>query len=95
MIVPYATFKGIITVVGVSSGSYLLYRYFQAVTAEYVRQGVTVGLLWMAINLVLDFIFLVPMSKLTLTDYLLTIGISYLAIPPIAICMGFILANKK
>ena len=95
MILPYATFKGIITVVGVTSGSYLLYRYFGFVSVDYVREGVIVGFSWTAINLLLDFVFLVPMAKLGASEYLLSIGISYLAIPPIAICMGCILEAKK
>lgn len=95
MVVPYATFKGIITVVGVSSGCFLLYRYFLLVTADYVRQGVWVGFSWLAINLILDYIFLLPMARIGLSEYILTIGISYLAIPPIAICMGVLLQGKK
>lgn len=95
MILPYATFKGIITVVGVASGSYLLYRYFLLVSGNYIREGMIVGLSWMAINLLLDFVFLVPMARIGASEYLLTIGISYLAIPPIAICMGFILKAKE
>ncbi|MBL7852243.1 MAG: hypothetical protein JNN04_15170 [Cyclobacteriaceae bacterium] len=95
MVVPYATFKGIITVVGVGSGSYLLYRYFLLVSDQFARQGIIVGISWMLINLVLDMIFLMPMAKLSFSEYLLTIGISYLSIPPIAVCMGYLLEEKK
>jgi uncharacterized membrane protein YpjA len=95
MIVPYATFKGIITVVGVGSGCYLLYRYFLLVTDHFAKQGIVVGVMWMLINLVLDMIFLVPMAKLNVSEYLLTIGISYLSIPAIAITMGYLLHDKK
>ncbi len=88
MLVPYATFKSIISVIGVASGSYLLYRYFGYVTKDFLRDGLLVGISWMLINLVCDFLFLVPMAKLGPWEYLITIGISYLAIPVMAMAMG-------
>jgi uncharacterized membrane protein YpjA len=95
LLVEYSTFKSIITVVGVSSGCYLLYRYFKYVETDYVRNGMIVGCSWMVINFILDLIFLVPMAKLGIGEYFLTIGISYLAIPPLALLVAYALARRR
>jgi len=95
LLVPYATFKSIITVVGALSGCYLLYRYFKYVDNNFIRNGVIVGLTWFVINLILDAIILIPIMKTTLTNYFMTIGISYFSIPVISTTMGFLLDRKK
>ena len=95
LLVPYATFKSIITVVGALSGCYLLYRYFKYVDNNFIRNGVIVGLTWFVINLILDAIILIPIMKTTLTNYFMTIGISYFSIPVISTTMGFLLDRKE
>jgi uncharacterized membrane protein YpjA len=39
------------------------------------------GLLWLVVNLVLDFVILLPMSHMSLSDYIAQIGLRYLMIP--------------
>jgi len=95
LLVPYATFKSIITVVGALSGCYLLYRYFKYVDNNFIRNGVIVGLTWFMINLILDAIILIPIMKTTFTNYFMTIGISYFSIPVISTTMGFLLDRKE
>jgi len=94
LLVPYATFKSTITVVGALSGCYLLFRYFKYVDSSFIRNGMIVGLSWFAINLILDAIILIPMMKTTFTNYFMTIGISYFSIPTISTTMGFLLDRK-
>jgi len=92
--VPYATFKSAIMIVGVISGCYLLFRYFKYVDSDFVRNGIIVGVSWFAINLVLDTLILIPIMKTTFTEYFMSIGLSYFAIPTISITMGFLLERK-
>lgn len=94
ILVPYATFKSIIMVVGTLSGSYLLYLYFKLINNDFIRNAVVVGLTWFVINIVLDSAVLIPMMKTTFIDYFMAIGVSYLAIPAISITMGFLLNIK-
>jgi hypothetical protein len=94
LIVAYATFKSVITVVGAISGCYLLVRYFKVVNNDFIRNGAVVGMSWLLINLILDTIILIPMMKTTFTNYFMTIGISYLSIPTISIAMGYLLDRK-
>ncbi|MGB4848814.1 MAG: hypothetical protein WBP41_12895 [Saprospiraceae bacterium] len=94
LVVPYATFKSTIMVVGVISGCYLLYRYFKYVDSDFIRNSVIVGLSWFAINIILDALILIPIMKTSFTDYFMSIGISYIGIIAISITMGYLLDRK-
>lgn len=94
LVLPYATFKSTIMLVGVISGCYLLFRYFKFVDNSYIKHAVIVGLSWFAINVILDTIILIPLMKTTFVDYLMSIGLSYVAIPVISITIGCMLNNK-
>jgi hypothetical protein len=92
--VPYGTFKSIIVVVGVITGSYLLFRYFKFVKKDFVKIAVIVGLSWFMINIVLDALVLAPLMKVKFIDYFMMIGLSYFAIPVISITMGYLLNRQ-
>ena len=95
LVVPYATFKSTIMVVGVISGCYLLFRYFKSVDSDFISNGVIVGLSWLAINIILDALILIPMMKSTFSEYFMSIGLGYISIPVISITMGYILDKKE
>jgi hypothetical protein len=92
--VSYTTFKSIIMVVGTVSGCYFLEQFFKAVDGNFVKYGFIVGLSWIAINIFLDAVILIPMMKTTFLDYLMSIGLSYVAILAISIAMGYLLNRK-
>jgi len=94
LIVPYSTFKSAIMVVGSISGCYLLFKYFEQVDGNFIKNGIAVGLSWFAINIIFDAVILIPMMKTTFTAYFMSIGLSYIAIPTISIAMGFLLDRK-
>ncbi|MDP1803329.1 MAG: hypothetical protein Q8L81_18345 [Bacteroidota bacterium] len=94
LIMEYSTFKSIMTISGTVSGSYLLYQYFKAVSTHFVFNGIVVGLSWVAINVLLDSIILIPMMKVSFSVYFLSIGLSYVSIPAISMAMGFLLDRK-
>lgn len=94
LVVPYATFKSTIMLVGVISGCYLLFRYFKFVDSDYIQHAVIIGWSWFALNIILDTVVLIPIMKTTFADYFMSIGLSYFSIPIISITMGYLL-NKK
>jgi hypothetical protein len=94
LIVPYATFKSIIMLVGVISGTYLLLQFFRLVDKDFIKNGFIVGLSWFAINILLDTFLLIPIMKTGFADYFMSIGLSYFAIPTISIAMGYLLGRK-
>ena len=94
LVVPYATFKSTIMLVGVITGCYLLFRYFKYVDNDFIRNGLIVGLSWFAINIILDAVILIPIMKTTFANYFMSIGLSYISIPTISIAMGYLLERK-
>lgn len=93
-IIPYASFKCIITIVGTFSGCLLLFRYFKSVDREFVKNGIIVGFSWFIINVLFDSIILIPMMKSSFLNYFMTIGLGYISIPIISITMGYLLERK-
>jgi uncharacterized membrane protein YpjA len=64
--------------------------YFRALEKDYLREGITVGLVWFTINILLDLVVLVPMSGMSIGDYFAQIGLRYLIIPTMGIAMGYV-----
>jgi len=88
-------FKTIMIVVGSLSGAILLVSYFKKVNENYLTEGILVGVIWFCLNILLDLLVLVPMSKMPLPDYFAQIGLRYLVMPAMSIAVGAALANKK
>lgn len=93
-ILEYSLFKSIMIVSGAISGSYLLYLFFKAVSKNFILTGFIVGFSWLAMNIILDSIILIPMMQVSFMTYFISIGLGYLSIPAISISMGCLL-NKK
>jgi hypothetical protein len=94
LMVPQPLFKSAMVVIGSTAGVYLLVRAFRRVQPGF-SNGLMLGLYWLAINLVLDFLVLLPISKMKPIDYLMDIGVRYLALPIIAAGMGAVGAPKS
>lgn len=94
LMVPYATFKSVILIVGTISGCYLLSRYFKFVDQRFIKNGIIVGVSWFAINILLDTVLLIPIMKSTFPVYFKSIGLGYIAIPVISTTIGYILDKK-
>ncbi len=88
-------FKSIMIVVGCASAAYLLISYFKKIEAEYLNEGIRVGVVWLVVNILLDLLILVPMSGMFIADYFAQIGLRYLAIPAMSVSVGTALSNKK
>ena len=82
-------------VVGSISAAILLIFYFKQITTEYLKESIIVGVSWLGINLLLDFVVLLPMSGMSPSDYIMQIGLRYLVIPTMSIMVGITLEDKK
>jgi hypothetical protein len=80
---PVDLIKSIMIVVGAASGGVLLLLLFRQLRPSLFR-GIVIGSLWFVLNIVLDLGILVPMTKMSLGQYLSEIGIRYLLIPIMA-----------
>lgn len=88
-------FKTIMIVVGSISGAFLLVSYFKKIEANFLKEGIIVGVIWFALNIILDLVILIPMSGMSISDYFTQIGLRYMAMPAMSIAIGAALANKK
>ncbi len=71
--------------------------FFKRVTADFVRAGVTIGIVWFAISIVIDLpLFLLggPM-QMSFPNYMMDIGLTYLIYPIVTIGFGYLLAHNK
>ena len=89
-VVDALVFKAIMIVVGSITGAVLLVLYFRKVEKNYLSEGITVGLVWFVLNVLLDLLILVPMSKMAIGTYFAQIGLGYLTIPTMSIAVGLI-----
>ena len=63
--------------------------YFRRIHHHYLREGLSLGLTWLAIcNLIDMALMLPPPIDMTATQYLADVGITYLIIPIITVAIG-------
>jgi hypothetical protein len=74
----------------------LAYYYLKDLETNLVKEGVLIGLSWLAINLIIDLMLFLPASPMhmNILDYFMDIGLTYIIIPVITVGMG-IMANNK
>lgn len=93
-VIPQPLFKSLMVVLAGGVCSYLLLRAFRDFTPT-ARTGLLLGLYWMAINVAMDLLVLLPIAKMSLTGYLHDIGLRYLLIPIIGAVMGAVAAENR
>ncbi len=91
-LIPQPLFKSIMVVVFGGLGTALLIAAFRRI-APSAATGFALGCFWLAINLLLDLLVLVPLVGRPITLYLYDIGPRYLLIPIIATAMGIVAAR--
>jgi hypothetical protein len=70
--------------------------YFKKVEGDFVKEGILLGLIWLAINLAeYPLMFMYGPMKMAFADYVKDIGITYLIIPVITIGCGLLLQNRS
>lgn len=75
----------------------LAYLYLKTLETDFIKESVLIGVSWFVINIIIDLIMFSPPSpmQMTITNYMMDIGITYLIIPVITIGMGFMAGNKS
>lgn len=92
--ISYDLYKSLMVVVSCLIGSLLLVLYFVQVKSSYLIQGVLLGLLWLALNILLDVLVLMPWMKISFLDYLSQIGLRYVSMPVMSIAVGYLLQRR-
>jgi len=94
-LVPETFFKTIMIVVGSLVGVILAVEYFRDVKTNYLKQGVLIGIVWLAINWFLDLSMVFGgMFQMSISQYFTDIGLRYLSIPFYTTGIGYLLQEK-
>jgi len=88
-------FKTIMIIVGGITGAIVIALFFKKTSANFLKQGIWAGTIWFLLNIILDLLVLIPMSKMSYPDYFVQIGLRYLMIPIMCILVGYLLENKS
>ena len=88
-------FKSIMIIVGGLIGSVAIAVFFKKIHSQFIKQAIIAGFSWFVINILFDILFLLPMSKMNMDDYIAQIGLRYLFIPIMCILCGYLLNTKK
>ncbi|MFH1387223.1 MAG: hypothetical protein ABIH50_06125 [bacterium] len=87
-------FKTLMIVIGGLTGAVCVALYFMKAENNYLSEGVQLGLVWLVLNWLLDFVALLPLSKMPYLQYFKEIGLRYLVMPAMTIPVGYILSRK-
>ena len=88
-------FESIMPVVLASCAVVLADLYFRNIESNFVREGILVGFIWLLISIVLDLLmFMWGPMKMSLADYMMDIGFTYLIYPIITVGMGYLLQQR-
>ena len=82
-------FESIMPVAVTAATVFFAQLYFTRVEKDFLKEGVMLGLVWLAINLLIDLpmMFAGPL-EMTLAEYFADIGLTYLIIPVITLSTG-------
>ena len=88
-------FESIMPVVLSAATVFFAHRYFRHVHRGFQREGVLLGLVWLATNVVIDLPLMLAPSpmQMTLAEYFGDIGLTYALIPIITTGMGLVRAQ--
>jgi hypothetical protein len=78
--IPFSLFKSLMVVAGGAAGLWLMLRALRGWPPA-AHAGLSIGLLFLAFNLVLDIAVLLPMTGMGLVNWFYDIGLRYMLLP--------------
>ncbi len=87
-------FKTIMIISGSLIGMICIILFFKKVEVDFWKNGLILGIIWFAINIALDFVFLVFMFQTPVLEYITGIGLRYLNILIMACGVGWLLEKR-
>jgi len=89
-------FKSIMIVIGSLVGVILAVKYFKGIKANFIKEGIILGIVWLIINWIIDLIMVsIGFFPMTIGKYFTDIGLRALGIPIYTIGLGYALKQKK
>jgi len=91
-----ALFESIMPVVLTVCVVLFLIRYFRKLEADFLKEGVMLGIIWFIISLGVDLLmFMWGPMKTTFANYMMDIGLTYLIVPIITIGFGYLIEKRR
>ncbi len=87
-------FKTLMIVIGGLVGAICAVLYFNNVEKDFLKEGILLGVVWVVLNWLLDFVGLLPLSKMSYGRYFMEIGLRYIAMLSPTVAIGYILSKK-
>jgi hypothetical protein len=88
-------FESIMAVVVTASAVLFAILYFRKLISGFLREGILTGVIWFIINIILDLmLFMEGPMKMSFSDYMMDIGLTYLIIPVVTTGLGYLLQRK-
>jgi hypothetical protein len=82
-------FESIMPVVVTTATVVFAVLYYRRVRADYIREGILLGCLWFAINVLIDLpLMLTDPIGMSLGEYWADVGLTYLIIPAVTVGIG-------
>ena len=71
--------------------------YFIKIDKDFINQGILIGIVWLIISIIIDLIMFLPESEwqMSISDYMMDIGLTYLILLFIPIGIGYVLEKRK
>ncbi|TGK42429.1 hypothetical protein [Leptospira andrefontaineae] len=88
LLVDMFTFKTVMLLVGTATGSYLLFLLSKRIQRPAFKTFLFIGAIWLIENWILDFVILLPLSGMSVSDYFVQIGLRYVQILFVAAAIG-------
>ena len=88
-------FESIMPVVVALCAVVLSILYFKNLDRDFLKEGILLGVIWLVISLVIDLVmFSSGPMKMSFTDYMMDIGLTYLIIPTVTIGFGYLMMRR-
>lgn len=91
----YAVFRTVMFAASTFMAALLLASHFRHIKRNFLKEGILVGVVWLELNVALDFLTVVPRSGMGVVDYITGIGVDYVGIPVLAVLMGHFLERGR
>ena len=89
-------FESIMPVVITACVVFFSIFHFRKTEADFLKEGVLLGVIWFAVNIFFDLLlFMEGPMKMSFTDYIKDIGLTYLIISIVSIGFGYLLECKN
>ena len=71
-------------------------KFFIKPDKDFISQGILIGVVWLVISIIIDIIMFIPESEwhMSLSDYMMDIGFTYLIYPIVTIGFGYMLQKN-